>query len=263
MTPRHRFVCAAFLIGLLGFIPKRATAQDAHATCANAYKLTQELTLQKRYREASQKALVCASQPCAEWARQDCARWFDELRTATPSVVIVLDETPAANVQAYVDGIEVAVGPGHPPVEVDPGVHTIRVVGSGGDTFEQRILLGDGDKGHVVRVPATVRPSARVMASPRTIATVEPGHPAELRRPVPWTFYALGGLGLASLGVFGYAGISGVVERGDLSTCKGTCDADSVERVNEKYAVANWALGISLVALTGAAIVYFARPRAR
>jgi len=257
MRSGFRIAGPAIVASLAWWIPGAvARADEPRPACADAYKSAQELRLQKRYREASKSALACASDPCAEWARKECARWFVELRAATPSIAVVVEGAAGSGTTlVYLDGSEIATGQEHPPIEVDPGEHVVRVVSSAGESSEQRILLADGDKGRLVHVRA---PAPRPL--PQPTRSVEKGETSAAPRRLPWTFYALGGLGIGGLGAFGGFGAAGLSLRSDLDACKPDCDPNRVDDVRSRFAVANVALGVSLVALAGAAILYFARP---
>jgi hypothetical protein len=126
----------------------------------------------------------------------------------------------------------------------------------GAKPVEQKILVGESNKEQTFFVH--VAPEA---APARPVPRPEPT--AARERPVPWPVYALGGLGITSFAFFGSFGTAGVIERGSLGSCRPTCSESDVDSVRTKYTVANVALGVGLLALGAATVLYLVRPEVR
>src|SRR5262249_40486702 len=106
------------------------------------------------------------------------------------------------------------------------------------------------------QVPPAVHTSEPSAPSPAPLS------PAMDTRPTAGTVYALGGVGVAALGVFSGFAISGLSARGDLDekNCRPNCPEADLDVVRGRFLVADISLGVSVVALGAATLVYLMRP---
>jgi hypothetical protein len=245
---------------LIAESPRLAQAQDREA-CTEAYTKTQKLRLANKPHEAAASAAVCAAKSCAEWARKECATWLEELRAATPSLsVSVRDErgNVVRGARVLVDGTDVSQDSDGGPMDLEPGEHVIVVEQPGRANVERKVVLAEGEKNRRIEIVLVTDVSPGPAVGAPVVPVIPPAD--EYRRPIPWPTYLLAGVGLAALGVGVFTGIRGVSARDDLYGCRPTCPQDRVDSVSSKFVVTDVAVGVSLLALAGAAIFYFSRP---
>ena len=72
--------------------------------------------------------------------------------------------------------------------------------------------------------------------------------------------WILGGVGVASLGGFAFFALRGGSTRSDLDSCKPFCSQDDIDSSKQNYVIGDVFLGVSIVALAGAVILYVTRP---
>jgi hypothetical protein len=252
------------LVVLLG--AGAARAEDApRDRCTAAYDSTQRLRQAGKLREAHGEALACADATCPRVLRQDCARWVDELDRATPSVVLRAtgaDGCDIVDAEVTIDGAIVARRLQGAPFALDPGVHVVRLQPASGPPIEQRVVLVEGDRDRRIELSAAAAGAS--CGAPRAAAapTAEPSATgvSDLDRPTPPLAYALGALGLASVGSGAAFAISGFSKRSDLDTCKPYCKPDDVASARRTFVVSDVLIGVGLVSLAVAVYLYASRP---
>jgi hypothetical protein len=238
--------------------PASATGETDKIECATSYTKGQELRRQGSLRAAREQLLVCASERCGK-IQPECVRWVTELDETMPSVVLRARDAQGgdvADVRVLLDGAPLVERLDGRTVPVDPGEHTFRFERAGSPPVDFHALIVEAEKSREVSVrfggsasalPAMAPPVATVVAS----------------RPIPWSAYLLGGIGLAGLGTFSLFGVWGVADRGDLEACRGTCSSSQVDAVEHKFIVADVSLGVSVAALGAALVVMLTRPQVR
>jgi hypothetical protein len=210
--------------------------------CIAAYERGQELERAGKLVEARRMLTDCAVDACPVELRADCSRWLTELAPRVPSVVIAARTADGRDVidgRIVVDGKEISTIDGL-PMEIDAGMHMIRLESPSVPPLEQRIVIREGEQ--IRRVD---------MVLPR---------PLPPKRPIPWPTFALAGAGVAATATFGYFAVAGNSARSDLSYCMGFCTLSSVNAVSEKFVVANVSLGVAIAAFGAAAVVFLTRP---
>jgi hypothetical protein len=147
------------------------------------------------------------------------------------------------------------------PIELNPGPHVIRWE-SAGDRVEMRIALRAQEKNRsVVATFTRAAPAAEPSAKPASpVAPAEPDKAPEApSRGLPTATYALGGVGIAALGVFTYFGVRARRDSATLhDTCAPACAHDDVTALKTKLLVADVALGVGVVSV-GAALFFALR----
>jgi hypothetical protein len=169
-----------------------------------------------------------------------------------PSIVVKVrgpDGADVSDVSVSMDGELLVSGLDGRAIDVDAGAHVFVFERAGSPRVEKKLLIAEGEKNRIV-----------------TIELVGPSPPAEQRaegRPVPWTVYALGGFGLAALGVGATFGTIGLAGRGDLARCAGAHCYDDRDRVARQFLVADVSYAVGAVSLVAAAVLYFTRSPAQ
>jgi len=237
-----------------------ATPSAERATCASSYEQAQRLRRAEELLAARSMLLVCSRDACPDVARRDCIQWLGEVEEAIPSATFAArapDGQDLLDVRVLVDGAPVPDPLNGKPVQMDPGEHRIRFERSSSQPVERVILLREGE--HARSVEVIMAPSAAVSA-PQPAPRHEDG--AGSRVQVPWSAWALVGLGTVGLSSFLYFGISGRSEQvHDLDPCRGTCSASAIDSVRRKYLVADVSLGIAVVSFAAAAWLTLASRR--
>jgi hypothetical protein len=254
-----RRLAVAALVGGLGLlvIPGEPVAQagepkqDAErAVCADAYRGAQLQMRNGALRRARESLLVCVSDKCPAVLQPDCLRWLTEVEAATPTMAFAakgVDGKDVTDVRVTMDGQPLRESLDGKAVPVDPGTHTLRFEHGGETPIDQQVVVREGEKSRVVTVSwAKVVPSAEG-------GDRGPG-PAARSNTAAWIF---GGLGAASLATFGVLGIHGVTRRSDLEKeCFGRCSQSKIDSVKTEFVIADVALGVGIVSV-GVATVLF------
>jgi hypothetical protein len=189
----------------------------------------------------------CTAANCPGVIRRDCTAWLEDIRTRTPSIVVVARDAAGrdlASATLTVDGVARPLD--GTPIELDPGPHTVRVQAAGPTgAVEQSVIVNAGEKGRVIAL-AVAQP--RQAPPPAFHETPGPGP------SVPAGGYVFGGLGVAALATFGVFGVLGMSDANHLrDTCAPGCQASDVDAVHTKLIVADASLGVGLVSLGVAA----------
>lgn len=250
--------------GLLGGLPAEGAGDAApdKAACATAHGDGQVARKKGKLLDARAKLKVCAHTSCPTVLRRECAQWLDEVGPSIPSVSIQVLGDGASSAKVTLDGATVATGG---VIEVDPGEHVARVESEGHEALEQPFVVQANERGKKVDlrpVPkAKAAPVASASAAPAA-ATAAPTENPEPSRPVPVSVYAAGAVGLVGIGAFAVLGLTANSKLSDLdsSGCKPSCAHDDVQAVRDRYLMANIALGVGVVGLGAAAVLYLTRP---
>jgi hypothetical protein len=236
--------------------------------CSRAYEEAQERRQEKRLLEARKRLLVCVQDACPAAARADCSRWLAEVDAGTPTVVLEVigrDGRQVLDARVALDGMPFAGGLDGVAAAVDPGPHTFRFEVAGEVPVERRVVVLEGQKN--VKVSASYAPRA----APTTTVTVPPPGGYVEERPTPVAVWVLGGVGALALGSFAFFGISAVTQEDDLSECDPRnnpkdpvgCSEEDLDEVLRNRIVADVSLGVGIVALGAATVVYLTRPTIR
>jgi hypothetical protein len=238
----------------LGAESVRAAETLDRQTCVDAYEAAQLAMRRAQLANARAQIRVCLEDACPGLLRTDCAQWLKDVDARQPTIVLEMKgergET-LSDVAVTMDGAPLAERIDGRGLEVDPGEHTLVFTPRGRAPVELKYVVKEGEK--LQRVTAEL---------PRRVEPPEAGDPAAkstAKAPIPWTVYALGGLGLAAAGGFAYFGLSGLGKKDDLEACKPDCAHDDVVAVRTRFIAADVMLGVSLVSLAAAGIILFTR----
>jgi hypothetical protein len=245
---------ALFVIASL-FVVAPALADDREA-CANSYEKGQRLRKAHQLKAARAELLVCARNECQAWMKKDCVAWLGEVEAATPSIVVTAhgaDGKPQSDVRITIDGALHSVTES---ISLDPGEHKLVVDAQGVAKIEQTFTLRDGE--HDRKIDLTLTPVVAEPAEPRPPPPPPPKK--EESRPTPALVWILGATGIVAAGVGGAFQLSGMAKKSDLERCSPSCNPQDVDVGRATLWTGNIVLGVAVVALVGAAVVYLTRP---
>jgi hypothetical protein len=237
---------------------------DDKAECLDAYEKAQRVRQEGKLRESKKQLGICARDSCPASIRKDCGRWLDEVDQSIPT--IVLRATGAngedlADVSVTMDGETIATSLTGAALAIDPGPHKFVFTPAGRPPVTLDAVVAEGDKRRVVTM--------QLDASAATTSPPGPSQPPFDReqpgvviseRPVPVLTWVLGGVGLVSLGGFGFFALRGGSTRSDLDSCRPFCSQDDIDASKQNYVIGDVFLGVSIAALAGAVILYVTRP---
>lgn len=261
---RHRSIVAA-----LGFVIATSEANaraDDKERCFDAYETAQRVRQEGRLRDARQKLAVCSRESCPSAIRKDCGRWLDEVEQAIPTVILRATSASGedlADVAVTVDGAPLATSLTGIAVPVDPGPRKFVFTRTGAAPVTVEHVIAEGDKRRLVVAsfagPSAAAPSSESAPAPAP-APAPGGDAAAPARPVPVLTYVLGGVAVAGFAGFGVFALQGASSRSDLDSCRPSCAQEDIDASKQKFLIGDVFLGIGLVALAGAVVIYLMRP---
>jgi hypothetical protein len=215
------------------------------------------------YVAAIEEVVKCANPKCGDALFDECTKIYDQLQTATPSVVFgARDESgrELTRVVVTIDGRPSRDQLDGTPVRVDPGTHQFAFSSEGFKPTEQATLIRAGEQFRPINA---VLP--RIGSEPAPVAPPTPQAPtsdSELPRSVPLASYVLGAVSVVGLGAFAGFRLAGATRFDTLAReCKPNCAPSDVDGVRQKYIISDIALGIGAAAAVAAVTVYLVSPR--
>jgi len=218
-------------------------AQDAEH-CILAHAKAQELEEAGKLLEARQVFDSCSTSACPKVVQNDCKVLGRAVEKAIPSLsVIALDRSgqALANYSVELDGVELPASAMHEDVAVDPGKHRVRLLVSGHAVVEVLVPVRDKvkDQNIVIQVAAPESP-------PPNLQTAG---------------FVFAGIATLSALTFGGFAIGGYLDerklRSNTESSSGSHDYALVDRMRQKYIIADTALGIGLVSLGAATYLLY------
>lgn len=228
--------------------------KNANQACFDAFEQTQSARRDGRLIEARDAAIVCSADACPRTISKECVKWVSELQPIIPGLVFDVrldDDSNITDVAVNVDGKHVLSKLDGKALPVDPGEHTLSFFTPGFPPIETKVVALEGDKAR--RVQVTFRKPGQ---APPVVEA--PGF--RMKRPIPLSMWIVGGLSLATLGTAGLVGLVGLGQRGQLETCKPSCDPVLVVNVGKTLAVADGLFIGGLVTAAATAVIFFTRP---
>lgn len=201
---------------------------------------------------------ACSAAECPKVVRSDCAKALAQLEESQPSIVVAAQDTAGADLQGVrvqIDGRTVTSRLDGSPIVVDPGEHVFDYAADGYPPISQKLVIRVSEKNRLVRVTF----QSPVKEPPREPAPdkPQPARPSEGGGGAPVLAYVLGGVGVLGLGSFAYFGLTSKGELQDLrSSCAPYCDQGQLDDVKTKMLVADVSLGVGIVALGAAAVLF-------
>jgi hypothetical protein len=243
---------------LWALAPRVAKASPSTQACVDAYEATQTAMRRGKLLHAREALATCLDGACAQVLRSDCAEWLKDVEARTPSVVVecVSDGVSVRGVGLSVDGVVRATGIDGRAIEVDPGRHVFTVEPRSGAPIVTEVIVSEGEKLKVIRVelPSRMPQGAPPQPAIRLATRSEP------RRPVRWTVYAATGVGALAATGFTFFAAWGASGKGELDACRPDCSASSIDDVRRRFVAADIFLGVSVIALGTAGILFLTRP---
>jgi hypothetical protein len=270
-------------ISLISSAPAHAEPKARGTSqCAAKQKQMQQLEQAGHLREARDMALECAQNVCGDLIAQQCRTRHQILEEEMPSVVpTAVDEQgkPLSDVEVRVDGALLTTHIDGQGLTMDPGLHEFTFSAQDRVPAVEKVLIVQGERNRRISVVLRPTPSQPVPSAEAAPAAVEPRAPgAATAAPSPqqavvvqtvgephrhvsgWT-YALGGLGVASLGASIALATWGHTDNQLLDECSPNCKQESVDHVRHVYIAADVALGVGVVSLGVATWMYFSTPK--
>lgn len=226
--------------------------------CPTASEEGQRLRDKNRYLDAREMFRACSAQHCPKVVRADCAKSLAQLEDAQPSIVIAAQDTAGADLQGVrvqIDGRTVASRLDGSPLAIDPGEHTFDLSAEGYPNVTQKLVIRVSEKNRLVRV--TFQSPVKAAGPPAQPKPEEPRPRDGGGGGAPILAYVLGGVGVLGLGSFAYFGLTSKSDLQELrSTCAPYCEQGRLDDVKTKMLVADVSLGVGIVALGAAAILF-------
>jgi hypothetical protein len=270
-----------------------STVGDASAfdktTCAVAYENAQGFRMKLKLRKAREQLLICGHSSCPNVVTKDCNAWLEQVEADLTSVAFRVHDPGGQEltlVRVSMDGEHLRDKIDGTPTFVDPGMHVFRFEAEGYAVAEVRQMLRKGDRDRILDlalrpradevpfrvVPESEKADAGIAVSPidtrtadktretRTIDVQFPTPPPEPRSSPAIGTYVAAGVGVVALSSFVYFGLSASNQASDLRRdCKPNCPSESVDEVRSKLVVANVSLGVGVVALGVAGVLWLVR----
>ncbi|HEX7665395.1 MAG TPA: hypothetical protein VF407_12810 [Polyangiaceae bacterium] len=225
-------------------------ADDTTNRCVDAHHAAQTDRRNAQLVRARGELVTCAQDTCPALIASDCKRWLAEVGDRIPTVVVTVpnasDATPAT-LALTLDGRALDADAIGRAIEVDPGRHVVHAE-AGSFVGETSVVAAEGTRDTAVAITLHDR---------RVVVASEPPPSTSIykRSLVP---FVVGGIGIVGLGVASGFGIAGISERSHLESeaCAPNCNHDDVSTVRRNFAIADVALGVSIVALATAVVLY-------
>ena len=257
-------------------------------TCAVAYENAQQLRSKLKLRRARDQLLICGHSSCPSVVTKDCNSWLDELEAELTSVIFHARDSRGqelTEVRVTMDGEHLRDRIDTMPVFVDPGMHVFKLEGEG-MIGEVRQMVRKGDRDRSIEVAMRARlddlppkldavseiergdagisggrlTDARayeLLSETRPPIEIQLGPPATSRPPPGTGSYVAAGIGAVALTSFAYFGLSATSDAATLrSECAPSCPSERVDAVRSKLVVANVSLGVGVVSLGVAGLLW-------
>ena len=229
---------------------------DVKADCLAAYEKAQVEKKEAHLTTARELLLVCAQDACPAVVKKDCTPWLAEVDQALPTVLLVAKGKDLVDVKVTVDGKFFMTALDGLAKPLDPGKHVLRFE-AGKDSAEETIVLREGEKRRTISV--TIAPKAEAPASPPAVTPPvtepPPEPPSSGGSKIP--AIGVGVLGLAAIGVGVVVGMGAKSDADDLrTTCAPNCSQDKIDDVESKLLVSDIGLGVGVVAIAAAAVLW-------
>jgi hypothetical protein len=231
--------------------PKPAHADPVEA-CVSAVEDGQRLQRSGRLRAAREKFLACDKSECPAEVRAVCDRLVNAVEASLPTVIFgardAADKDLVA-VRVLVDGSPLLPSVDGKAVPLDPGPHQLRFEHEGSNPIDESVVVREAEKNRLIVVTFAESKGAGAGASGN-----------ETRRPIPPVVFVLGGLGVASLGVFVGLDVDGQSRYESCQQQKGSCLPSTVHSLSIERGAAIATGVVGLVSLGLATFLFIQRP---
>ena len=267
MSRRFR---SATLLASACFVALAASAPAARGDgdpCLDSPVTGQKLLRSGKLLEAQRAFATCSQRTCPPEVVDACVRFARRVEDALPTVVLLAHDDHGADVdhvQVSIDGADpVDVSPS--AISLDPGSHAFVFHGRGRDVrVEKTLTEGEHFKQVEANFGPASAPASTESAAPPAGEKAPPSAQVDVAvdRPFPASAWIVGGIGLAGLASFGVFGALGLSQRSS-DHCDVGCSASDKSSVDTELRVADISLGVGIVGLVVATILYATRPAAQ
>jgi len=226
-------VCALFAS------PALATDADVKVSCANDFRLAQELRDQGRLIDARNMSIRCASAACPGVVITECGKLTESLGARIPAVMVSVRDAAGNDTTSARLIVDEQPQDGHTwgtPLPLNPGKHEIRVV-LGKDEQVVRIVLDEGEKQNLAVdfFQAPIEESTRESSSTSALVYV--------------------GFGLAAASGIGGA-VTGALAMSAATELDARCKSEgcSREEIDEEGTIAHVSTALFAIAGAGAVV---------
>ncbi len=222
--------------------------------CVEAHDNARVLMLQENWVEAREGMKRCQDPACPLAIRSDCSVWLEEVARILPTLLVVVerDDDGKARVELDIDGKTIELPNPPAPIEVLPGTHLVRVHLPPHAPVERVVVLGKGEKNHLVRIRFAQEPQPAPPAPPPS-----PANHREPSRPIPPVTYALAGGAAAAFVTSGILLASALTSRSEaLDRCAPVCTDDERESIDARLLAAD-IFGAAGLVMSGFAVYTF------
>lgn len=234
----------------------KETSRAEVEQCVAQHDSARQFRLGEQWQSARTAMTSCADERCPLAIASDCRAWLDELATAMPTLIIVIegDESAARHsaVRVELDGASVELKDPPSPIELLPGAHQLRFELSGEPEVVLNFTLRKGEKNHIARVH---------FDPPKAAQSPAPAPVRVQTRPVPTATYWLSAGALAAFAASSAFLVSGLNEHADAQAiCAPNCDPSIRSSIDARLLAADIAGGAGLVLGGLALYTYLRRP---
>jgi hypothetical protein len=225
---------------------------DSKRQCIASSERAQVLRNERKLKEASVELVACSRPVCPPVIRQDCSQWMREVLELIPSIVIGARDQAGrdlSGVAVSIDGAAVTSKLDGKAIQLNPGVHSLRLESSGYEPRVEELVVREGEKSRIVTLtmagtePKVAKPvERREVAAP--VEKPSPGVPA-----LTWISGSIGVLALGAAGAFDVLAFS-------EASCRPACDPETTDSIRLKAHLAQGFLAGGLVAV-GVAVTAF------
>jgi hypothetical protein len=228
-------------------VSQSAVAQDKQE-CITASENAQRLRDQHKLSKAREQFLVCARDICPPAIKQDCTEQATKLAEKMPSIVVRAKSKAVANaidVTVSLDGSVITQKLDGTPVQIDPGVHMLKLEAAGETPIEKQVVIAEGEQNRVLDF--SFGGASEGGGSPA------PAH----KRGFPIVPTIVAGVGVVAFGMFATFGLMGTGEFNDAKKgCAPNCTNSMVDPIRTKLIVADVSLAIGIASAIGATVLY-------
>ena len=246
-------------LGTAGWLLASATLahaqEDRRQQCVEAYESGQRLKKTGDLIDAASRLAFCANPTCPRLMRDECASRLNEVKAATPSVLLSVKFSGArVPVRVSIDGQARAWADDATSLTVNPGRHELRVEADGAASQSVPLLLGEGERATSVEVTFGSETRAGVNRPPLPVRSALP----PTRGSTPTAAIVVTGSSLLGAGAFAYFGLTARARESDLEQqCAPSCSPSDVAAVKRDYLFANLGLGLGIASLVGGGILFW------
>ena len=231
----------------------------ADPACLEAYDGSQRSRRDGKLLEARAQLVRCAQEQCPSAVATQCTAWLREVDQSLPTVVFAVRDAAGKDVsEARVtsQGQLLAERLDGRAVALDPGRHTVRFELPDGRKLERTIVVRQGEKNRLIEIQEPPPPAPVRTAKPSAREPVRASEPDS----IPTLAIVLGAVGVLALGSFAYFAYDAKTDVDDMdSRCAPDCKQSEVDTAERKALVADISLGVGVLALAGAGVVFFTR----